>query len=274
MTGSSGLRVERTDPEDGISVLRLNRPERLNALTMGTVQELHEHLDALKRDDGCRVVILTGAGRGFCAGVDLKGGDPTEIPPLQLRPEPIRTWQVAEHFSAIVLRMRTLGKPVIAAVNGPAAGAGLSCVLASDVRIAAESARFAVSFIRAGFSACDMGSSWLLPRIVGVGRAHELMLTGRTIDASEALDIGLVTDVVADGEVMAAALSKAREIMENTPWGVALTKEVMWSSLEIPGLHAAIDLENRTQVMTKQTADAAEAQQAFLEGRRPTFTYE
>jgi enoyl-CoA hydratase len=147
-------------------------------------------------------------------------------------------------------------------------------VLGSDIRIGAESARFAVSFVRAGFSGCDMGTSWLLARIVGAGNAHELLLTGRTIDAAEARSIGLLVDVVPDGTVTDAAVAKAQQVMENTPWGVALTKAVMWSTLEIPGLYAAVDMENRTQAMTTVTRDSEEARRAWVERRPPRFGYE
>jgi enoyl-CoA hydratase len=264
--------VERDDPTPGVRILRFNRPERLNALTHALVGELHDHLDAARADDDCHVVVLTGNGRGFCAGADLKGGD-GEPGPFTPRPGAIGTFQMAEYYSDVVLKLRNLRKPVIAAVNGPATGGGLAFVLGSDIRIAAESARFAVSFIKAGFSACDMGTSWLLPRIVGAGRAHELLLTGRLFDAQEALRLGLVVDVVPDGTVLDAALAKAAQIMENNPWGVSLTKETMWANLEIGSLHAGIDLENRTQTMTTTTEDSTEARRAFVEHRPPRFGY-
>ena len=161
---------------------------------------------------------------------------------------------------------------MIAAVNGPAAGGGFAFVLGSDIRIAARSAKFNAAFIRIGLSACDIGTSWLLPRIVGVARAQELMLTGRIFDAEEAYRIGLVVDVVDDDALLDTALAKAEEIMRNTPFGVALTKEGMWSSLEIPGMQQAIDLENRQQIMASATSDHREAMQAFLEKRPPKYT--
>jgi enoyl-CoA hydratase len=167
--------------------------------------------------------------------------------------------------------MRSLPQPIIAAVNGPAAGGGFALVLGSDVRIASESARFNAAFIRIGLSACDIGTSWLLPRIVGAARAQELMLTGRLFGAEEALRIGLVTDVVPDTALEDAVLAKAAEIMLNSPIGVALTKEGMWSALEIPGLQAAIDLENRQQIMASFSDDAAEARRARSEKRTPQY---
>ena len=168
--------------------------------------------------------------------------------------------------------MRSLPQPVIAAVNGPAAGGGFALVLGSDIRIAARSAKFNAAFIRIGLSACDIGTSWLLPRIVGVARAQELMLTGRIFDAEEAYRIGLVVDLVDDASLLDAALAKADEIMLNSPFGVALTKEGMWTSLEIPGMQAAIDLENRQQIMASATSDHREAMKAFLERRPPSYT--
>ena len=148
---------------------------------------------------------------------------------------------------------------------------GLALVCGSDVRIAAESAVFAVSFIRAGFSACDIGVSWLLPRVVGAGRAHELMLTGRRCDSAEALRIGLVTDVVPGEDLLETALAKAREIMLNPPLSVEMTKEGMWKALEVGAFDVAVAFENRQQLFTALTEDRAEATAAFLEKRPPSY---
>lgn len=174
-------------------------------------------------------------------------------------------------IAGLAQRLHSLRVPVIAAINGPAAGGGLALACASDVRIAAPYAVFAVSFIRAGYSACDIGVSWLLPRIVGAGRAHELMLTGRRFDAAEAEGIGLVTDVVPAKDLLAVALAKAEEIMLNPPLSVELTKQGMWLALETPGFDAAVEFENRQQVFTAFTDDRAEATAAFLEKRAPTY---
>ena len=161
---------------------------------------------------------------------------------------------------------------MIAAVNGAAAGGGLALALGCDVRIAGESARFNVAFVRVGLSGCDIGVSWLLPRLVGASRAWELLLTGRIIDAAEADRIGLVTRVVADDDLLDAALETASLIAANSPMGVWMTKEVMWSQLEVGSLQAGIDLENRTQIMTSFTNDTREAMTAFVEKRPPSFT--
>jgi enoyl-CoA hydratase len=256
-------------PIPGVIVVRLNRPERLNAMTTELVEGLHQLLDRIAIDATCRVVILTGAGRGFCAGLDLTGyGD---APNTEDFGAVQRSFAVQKHIAGLMSHMRSIPQPIIAAVNGSAAGGGLALVLGSDIRIGAESSKFNVAFIRVGFSACDIGTSWLLPRIVGVARAQEMMLTGRVIDSVEAYRIGLLVDRVADGELEKVAIAKAEQIMLNTPFGVALTKEAMWTALEIPAMQSAIDLENRQQIMASRTEDAREAMMAFLEKRPPNF---
>lgn len=238
-------------------------------MTSELVQTLHHHFDELAVHPDCRVVILTGAGRGFCAGLDLTGygmaPHAEHIGPTQ------RGFATQKHIATLVTHMRSMPQPVIAAVNGAAAGGGLALVLASDIRIGADSSKFNVAFVRIGFSACDIGTSWLLPRIVGVARAQELMLTGRVFDSAEAYRIGLLVDVVPDEHLLDTALAKAEEISRNTPFGIALTKEAMWTALEIPGLQAAIDLENRQQILASHTDDAREAMMAFVEKRPPRF---
>ncbi len=256
-------------PADGVAVLTLNRPEKLNAMDVALVEELHEALAAVAVDRACRVVVLTGAGRGFSAGLDLGGYG--EAPGAEGRGAVGAGFATQQHIAALVPRLRSLHQPVIAAVNGPAAGGGLALALASDVRIAAASARFNVAFVRIGLSGCDIGVSWLLPRLIGASRAWELMLTGRIIDSEEADRIGLVSRVVPDGTVVDAALETAALIAANSPWGVRMTKEVAWSQLEVGSLQAGIDLENRTQVLSSFTADMQEAMTAFLEKRPPSF---
>jgi enoyl-CoA hydratase len=256
-------------PIPGVIVVRLNRPERLNAMTTELVEGLHQLLDRIAIDATCRVVILTGAGRGFCAGLDLTGyGD---APNTEDFGAVQRSFAVQKHIAGLMSHMRSIPQPIIAAVNGAAAGGGLALVLGSDIRIGSESSKFNVAFIRVGFSACDIGTSWLLPRIVGVARAQEMMLTGRVIDSAEAYRIGLLVDRVADDELEKVAIAKAEQIMLNTPFGVALTKEAMWTALEIPAMQSAIDLENRQQIMASRTEDAREAMVAFLEKRPPNF---
>lgn len=261
--------VERTEPAAGVAQLTLNRPEKLNAMTTELVEGLHEHLDAVAIDPTVRVVVLTGAGRGFCAGLDLGGYG--KAPNTEAMGRTQGGFAVQKHIAALIPHLRSLPQPVIAAVNGPAAGGGFALVLGSDVRLAARSAKFGASFIRIGLSACDIGTSWVLPRLIGASRAQELMLTGRVFDADEAYRIGLVIDLVDDEALLDTALAKAAQIMLNSPFGVALTKEGMWSALEIPGMQAAIDLENRQQIMASATADHIEGMQAFLERRPPSY---
>lgn len=261
--------VVRTEPRPGIALLTLDRPDRLNAMNHALVADLHEALDELHRDRSCRVVVVTGAGRGFCAGLDLQeGATVSGSEGLGSAQTGLATQQ---HIASLVPHLRSLRQPVIAAVNGPAAGGGLALALGCDVRVAAESARFNVAFVRVGLSGCDIGVSWMLPRLIGASAAFELMLTGRIIDAPEALRIGLVGRVVPDGEAVDAALGIADEIAANSPFGVQMTKEVMWSQLEIGSLQAGIDLENRTQLLAATTGDMQEAISAFVEKRPPTF---
>jgi len=167
---------------DGITLLTLNRPEKLNAMNAELISDLHAALDDVKADPACRVVVLTGAGRGFCAGLDLTGyGTPPGAVEGEGRAH--AGLRVQQHIAALVPKLRDLRQPVIAAVNGPATGGGLALALAADVRVAAQSARFNVAFVRIGLSGCDIGVSWLLPRLVGASKAFELLLTGRLIPA-------------------------------------------------------------------------------------------
>jgi enoyl-CoA hydratase len=262
--------IELSTPRPGVAVLTLNRPERLNALDHELVRDLHGALDDLKADRSTRAVVLTGAGRGFCSGLDLSG--PFQVPGTEDQ-GPVQAGMATQQFIAsLVPKMRSLRQPIIAAVNGAAAGGGLALALASDVRLAAPEARFNVAFVRIGLSGCDIGVSWLLPRLIGASRAFELMLTGRIIDAAEADRVGIVSRVVDDRPVLEAALDVADEIVANSPTGVWMTKEVMWSQLEVSSMQAGIDLENRTQIMTSMTDDMTEAVAAFLQKRPPDFS--
>jgi enoyl-CoA hydratase len=263
--------VDLASPRPGVAVVTLNRPERLNAMSHELVADLHATLDAIGRDRSTRAVVLTGAGRGFCAGLDLKDGATVPAAESEALGRVEAGMATQQHIATLVPRMRGLRQPIIAAVNGAAAGGGLALALASDVRLAAPEARFNVAFVRLGLSGCDIGVSWLLPRLIGASRAFELMLTGRIVDAAEAERLGLVSRVVREGSVLDAALDVADEIKANSPTGVWMTKEVMWSQLEVGSLQAGIDLENRTQIMTSMSDDMREAIQAFLEKRPPRF---
>jgi enoyl-CoA hydratase len=258
-----------TYPRPDVALVTLNRPRRLNAMNQALVDGIYDACDEIDARPTLRAAVITGAGRGFCAGADLGGFGP--MPATEAAGLVQQRFAIQQRITGLIPRLRSLKVPVIAAVNGPAAGGGLALVLGSDIRIAGASASFNVAFIRIGISACDIGTSWLLPRIVGAARAQELMLTGRIFDAVEADRIGLVVAVVPDESLLEAALSKADIIRTNSPFGVFMTKEVMWSALEIGSYHAAVDLENRTQVLASMTTDSEEAMHAFLEKRDPRF---
>ncbi|MCC6767331.1 MAG: enoyl-CoA hydratase/isomerase family protein [Deltaproteobacteria bacterium] len=264
--------VDISRPREHVALVTLDRPAALNAMNADLIRDLHAALASLRDDRGCRVIVLTGAGRAFCAGLDLKEG---ATPPAAAGLGRVQSGLVVQQaIAGLVPLMRGMRQPIIAAVNGAASGGGLALALASDVRIAAASARFNVAFVRIGLSGCDIGVSWLLPRLIGASRAYELMLTGRFLPAEEAKTMGLVLDVVPDGTVVDAALAEADLIARNSPFGVQMTKEVMWSQLEIGSLAAGIELENRTQLLASHTGDMMEAVAAFLAKRPPQFNDE
>ena len=262
--------VRTSTPRDGVLRIELNRPDRLNAMTAGMVEGLHAALREAELDPECRIVVLTGAGRGFCAGLDLDGYG---VPPHAIHEESSvhRTLRTQRHIAGLMQRIRRLPQPVIAAVNGPAAGGGLALVLAADLRIASTDAVFAVSFMRVGFSACDMGTSWMLPQLVGAGRAHELMMTARRFDAGEALRIGLLADAVPAAELETRVDRAIDDLLVMPPLSLSLTKQGMWLALEIPSFDAAVELENRQQVLTSATADQQESMAAYREKRPPFY---
>jgi enoyl-CoA hydratase len=264
---SSLVLIEDVAPH--VRRLTLNRPEQLNAMTAELCQALHEELARVAAERSCRALILTGAGRGFCAGLDLHGYG--SAPENDGSDEPRDRLANQQHMSTLVLALRALPQPVIAAVNGPAAGFGLALALACDIRYAATKAVFRAAFINIGVSNCDMGTSWLLPRLIGASRSHELMLTGRRVHAEEALRIGLVADVVAEPKLPARALQAAGEIASLAPWGVRLTKRGMWSALEIPSEQAAVEYEDRQQIMATFGRALPEAVGAFLDKRDADF---
>lgn len=260
------LTLERL--EHGIALLRLNRPARLNALTDDAVAEFTQILEKLATDTQLRVLILTGEGRGFCAGFDLTLADQA---PLTRELGEIGAWTARqEAFAGIVTRLRALRAPVIAAVNGPANGAGLGLALACDIRIAAPSAVFNAAFVKVGMSSCDIGVSWLLPRCIGISRAFEIMLTGRMVAAVEAERIGLVSSLApSDHELLPCALVTARAITDCSAMGVWMTKRGAWANVEAASLLAAIELENRTQIMLRGSGDLARAAAALTGRKRP-----
>ncbi len=263
MTGYSTLQLERR--AGGVAVMTLDRPDRLNAITFRMFEEWREVCSEVAGDDALRALVVTGAGRAFCAGLDLDdaatlaGMTATEMMRGQ------------ESWADATAAFHRLAKPVIAAVNGAAAGAGFSLALAADIRLAAPAARFNAAFIRIGLSGGDCGSSYFLPRVVGSGRAAEILMTGRFVDATEAADIGLVNRVVPAERLLDEAIGVAEQIAGNSPFGVMLTKRVLQQNVDAPSLTAALEVENRNQVLATRTEDMAEALTAFREKRAPRY---
>ena len=258
--------VQRPRPE--VAVVTLNRPEVLNALSFRLVDELHDVLDEIQLDNDCRVVVLTGAGRAFCSGLDLASieGSSTSVGTSGPRAGMLSQQRIAE----LPIKLRRLQQPVIAAVNGLAYGGGLALSLACDLRVAAEEARFCAQFIKVGIGGCDIGISYTLPRAIGSSKAFDLLLTARRVEAQEAERMGLVSEVVPDA--LARALELADTICDYSPFGVVMTKEVMWANLDASSLEAAIHLENRTQILASTGGEVAEAAAAFMEKRLPDWS--
>lgn len=252
--------LQLEDVGNGAVLLRLNRPQRLNAIDDRMVRELHDVTATIAGDDAVRCVILTGAGRGFCSGIDLRDFGP-DIPPAEA--PAIERLRFQETMASLPSLLRLLPQPVIAAVNGPAVGGGLALVLAADIRIGGTSATFGNAAIRIGLSGAEMGISYHLPRIVGTSVAADWMLTGRTVAADEALRTGLVSQVVPDDELLPRAVELAGEIAGSSPLGVQMTKRALQANVDAPDVATALELENRNQVITHATAEAAAAREAW-----------
>jgi enoyl-CoA hydratase/carnithine racemase len=265
----SDVEVER--PRPAVALLRLNRPQSLNALSWNLVEELHAALDRLDRDNRCRVVVLCGAGRAFCAGLDLK--DQSNPGALVEGASGPRAGLLAQNrMASLIPHLRRIQQPVVAAVQGAAYGGGFALALGCDVRIASRSARLCTQFIRLGVSGCDIGVSYMLPRLIGASRAHDLMLTARVIDAEEAERYGVVTRLVeSDEQLLPAALALADELCELSPFGLFATKQAMWANLDAASLEQAIQLENRNQIMAGASGETEEAARAFFEKRKPRW---
>jgi enoyl-CoA hydratase len=256
---------------DAVAILCINRAGSLNALDKPAALQLSDTLDTLAADASVRVLVITGVGRAFCAGLDLAR-------PFDQTVEAGETPSVAdfyafqELFAGIVRKIRALDKVVIAAVNGVAAGAGFGICLAADIRIASVKAAFHVGAVKIGLTAGECGISYHLPRLVGASRAFEVMLTGRPVLAEEAARIGLVSRAVEEGSLMDCALEVAAQVTANSPYATLHTKKLMWANLEARSLDAALELENRAQVLALLTDDFREATLAFSQKRKPVFT--
>ncbi len=252
--------------EDGVARITLNKPEKLNALSWGSWAEIEHAVTQAEADDEVKVVVFTGAGRGFCAGTDLTATETEAEWPE--RPFRGRAGMMRSRFLATA-QVYHCRKPTIAAVNGPCVGAGFSLALACDIRIAAESARFSAIFVKRAIVA-DTGSTWLLPRLVGTEWAYRLLYTGEIIDAAQASRIGLVSQVVPDGELPAATAALAGAIARGPSVAIELMKRLVQEGAS-RGLDEQIELEQFLQQITHQTEDAAEGRRSFLERREPVF---
>ncbi|AJE87321.1 enoyl-CoA hydratase/isomerase [Streptomyces albus] len=254
------------EPSPGVAVVTLNRPEQYNAMTNSMFDELERVALALDDEDDCRVLVLTGAGKAFCAGYDLADAD--ELPELGA----LGMLDQQERAARALLAVRSMRLPVLAAVNGPAAGGGLSLALAADIRLAATTAKFNAAFVRIGLSAGDLGASWLLTRLIGPAATSEICFTGRFVLPDEALRLGLVNRVSEPDTLLDDALSLAEAIVANSPGGVQLSKRALQANLEAASYAAALELENRGQALLTRSPDMPEALAAFKERRKPVFT--
>jgi len=242
----------------GVARLVLNRPESLNSLSGPLTLELSEAFDKLGQDSEVRAILLTGAGRGFSAGADLKagtGGDPAD-------------W-IRQYYNPLIIKMSQLGKPIIAAVNGVAAGAGFSLALACDIRIVSEKARFISAFIRIGLVP-DSGLAYFLPRLVGLGRALEITATGEEVSAAKALEYGMVNQVVPAEELETASLVLANKLAQGPTYAIGLTKKILGEGLE-KSLAEVLEMEAAAQHHAGKSSDFREGVTAFIEKRTAQF---
>ena len=257
-------------PQPHTTVVTMNRPDRLNAMSIDLVIELYDALEEVNADNDCWVVVLTGAGRAFSSGLDLKDyGVIPNIGGLQVGRIAQRSMR---YYSRLVPLIRRMHQPVIAAINGPAYGGGMCLSLAAEIRVASESATFNATGIVNGLTSTEMGASFLLPRLVGAAHSNDMLLTGRRVDAEEALRMGLVSRVVPDA--LAGALEIAARMCEFSPYGLAMTKDVLWVNLETTSLESAVEIEDRNQLMLGFTENLPEAIRAFDENRKPVYTDE
>ena len=246
--------------------LTLNRPDRLNAINTQMATELGRYFGDLYQDRSCRVVVMRGAGRAFCAGLDIKDPDGLKGAPFG------GGFGFQGHLADVYVKMRRCPQPIISLVQGAASGGGFAFALASDIRVAGESMKMNSAFIKIGLSSCDMGVSYFLPRLVGVTFASEMMLTGRFVDAARALSIGLVNEVVPDSGLEKAGQVFVDEMLATSPMGLRLTKEGLNMSIDAGSLEAAMAIENRNQVLCSGTEDFKEGLQAFVEKRPPRYS--
>jgi enoyl-CoA hydratase len=258
--------VEIIPLEPHVTMVRLARPERLNAISFDLVADLHTALDEVGSDPTCKVIVLTGSGRGFCAGLDLK--DWGEPPAPGAHPHMDAAGDGQAFVSNLIEHLRQTPQVIVAAVNGPAFGGGMALACGSDIRLAGTSARFCSASIRTGLSGCEMGMTYTLPRLIGNARAFDLILTGREIDAAEAAEMGIVSKVVADDALLDTALDYGRRMATYTGAGLRLTKDVLWHNTQTASLGAAVALEINAQMRLNQSPEV----QAYMEAYRRATT--
>jgi enoyl-CoA hydratase/carnithine racemase len=251
----------------GIDIVSLDRPESLNAVTPTMIAELTSYLSSLHDKLETRVVILRANGRAFCAGAEL--GSEAFAAPGEGRPQ--RQLSMQQRYSGVVRLMRSCPQPIVALIQGAACGAGFSLALAADVRFASPQARMNAAYIRVGVGGCDMGSGYLLPRLIGLSVASELLLSGRFIEAERAKAIGLVSDVVPADQLLATGLAYAADLLRTAPMGLRLTKQTLNALIDAPSLETALTMEDRQQVILLETTDHREAVAAFQERRPPVY---
>ena len=253
----STIEIERVS--DAVRVVRLNRPDRLNAMNFELIGDLHDTLDAIAGDEGCKVAVLTGNGRAFCAGLDLKDyGEPPAVGTHRFR----YAGSTFQSFIAdLTLHMRATPQLLVAAVNGAAFGGGLSLALACDLRVASRDASFCSAFIKTGLTGTDIAVTYLLPRLIGAARAFDMIVTGRTVDADDAERFGIVSRLYDDNAALLdGALTLAADVAARPGSSLRATKEVMWANLDTPNMAACISLENRNQLMASANPEV----QAFM----------
>lgn len=261
----SGIELDR---RDGVLTVTLSRPERLNAVDGALTEELLDVLNELMRDPDTRVVVLTGAGRGFCSGMDIQGGDPGGAG-TEGRVQ--RLYRGIARAGEVTARLREIPQPVIAALHGPVAGMGVSWALACDLRVADPTTRFVVPFVDLGLSAGDCGLSWLLPRLIGPARAAEICYRAQRLDAARADALGLITELTAEGADLEAAHALAGELLTKSPYGLRRTKELLNASLDAPGLRGHLAAETAVQTLAFFSEDLTEGMTATMERRSPDF---
>lgn len=272
--------------DDGIGILTLNRPNKLNAISLQMIEDFHTILDNLMINLDCRVVILKGEGRAFCAGLDLKESIVLDSKNASQelkdkfyfldvpKNDNIKLFVYTQwRLSQIIVKMRKISQPIIAIINGAAAGGGFAFTLASDIRIAGENAKFNNAFIKLGVSGSDMGTSYFLPRLIGMSKAAEILYTGRFIDAYEAERMGLVLKIVKgdENQLIDSAIELAKNMINKSPLGLKLTKQALNLSLDSPSLDTMIEMENRAQAISSRSKDMREGVAAFFEKREPKY---